>query len=180
MATAKNDLTNNHELRRRLARMKREKIDSFKAKMDARRKFSEKIADFLTDSFGTVLFLSANAVWFIAWIAINTGLIPGIHVFDPFPFGLLTMVVSLEAIFLAIIVLISQNRSAHIADLREEIDLQVNVRAEEEITKMLIILDRIQDHLGLPPENDAELIIMKQKTDLVAIEQRLTEDMLRK
>jgi uncharacterized membrane protein len=90
------------------------------------------------------------------------------------------MIVSLEAIFLAIIVLISQNRSSNVEDLREEIDLQINVRTEEEVTKILILLDRIHDHLGLPPEDDAELIVMKQKTDLSAIEKRLTEEMLRK
>ncbi len=170
----------NPKLHHKLVHQKKEKIKSFKAKMDLQRKFSDKVADFLTDSFGTVFFLSINLAWFGVWILINTGLIPGIPVFDPFPFGLLTMVVSLEAIFLAIIVLISQNRSAHIADLREEIDLQINVRAEEEITKMLIILDQIHDHLGLPAEDDDELIMMKQKTNLNAIEEEITNEMDKK
>jgi len=178
MSYIKKLLSNGQELHRGLAKVHREKIQSFKAKMNLNRKPSDRIADFLTDSFGTVLFLGANAVWFGVWILINTGLIPGIPAFDPYPFGLLTMIVSLEAIFLAIIVLISQNRAAHIGDLREEIDLQINVRAEAEITKILIILDRIHDHLGLPPEDDAELILMKQKTDLSQIEKELTREML--
>jgi uncharacterized membrane protein len=170
----------NRELHAQLAKAQREKIQSFKAKMDMQRTLSEKLADFLTDSFGTVVFLGINAFWFFVWIIINTGLVPGIPVFDPFPFGLLTMIVSLEAIFLAIIVLISQNRSANIEDLREEIDLQINVKTEEEVTKILIILDRIHDHLGLPSEDDGELILMKQKTDLNLIEQTLTDEMLKK
>ncbi len=179
MSSLKKRLKSSHELRQELVKVQREKMQSFKAKMDLRRNFSDKVADFLTDSFGTVSFLFMNVLWFAAWISINTGLVPGVPIFDPFPFGLLTTVVSLEAIFLAIIVLISQNRSANIEDLREEIDLQINVKTEEEVTKILIVLDRIHDHLGLPPEDDAELIIMKQKTDLEEIEKRLTKEMLR-
>lgn len=178
MSFIKKLLSNGQELHKDLAKVHRQKIQSFKAKMNLQRKLSDRIADFLTDSFGTVLFLWINAAWFGLWIAVNVGLIPGIPVFDPFPFGLLTMIVSLEAIFLAIIVLISQNREAHIGDLREEIDLQINVRAEAEITKMLIILDRIHDHLGLPTEDDEELILMKQKTDLNQIEKELIREML--
>ena len=56
----------------------------------------------------------------------------------------------------------------------------IHVKTEEEVTKILIILDRIHDHLGLPPEDDAELIVMKQKTDLAGIEQTLSEEMLKK
>lgn len=180
MSFLKKQLKESHELHKQLAEVQRERIDSFKAKMDLQRSFSDKIADALTNSFGTVFFLGINALFFTTWIFINTGLIPVIPPFDPFPFGLLTMIVSLEAIGLAIIVLISQNRSARVDDLREEIDLQINVRTEEEVTKILIILDRIHDHLGLPPEDDDELILMKQKMDLRAIEQRLIDEMVRK
>lgn len=178
MAFFKNLFTKkNQALHDELVREHRKKILSFKAKMDLDRSASDKVADFLTESFGTVLFLTLNAVWFLIWILINMGLIPGIPVFDPYPFGLLTMIVSLEAIFLAIIVLISQNRAANIADLREEIDLQINVLAEEEITRILIILDKIHDHLGLTPDDDSELIKMKQRTDLNQIEKDLIREM---
>lgn len=179
MSPLKKGFHTNSELHQKLVDVHRDKIKSFKAKMDAQRTWSDRVADFLTEAFGTVLFLGINALWFGMWIVINSGLIPGVPIFDPFPFGLLTMIVSLEAIFLAIIVLISQNRSARIEDLREEIDLQINVRTEEEVTKILIILDQIHDHLGLPSEDDEELIIMKQKTDLTAIEEKLSKDMLR-
>lgn len=165
------------ELHEKLANERRERIRSFKAKMDQKRSFTDKAADFLTESFGTIWFFALNGIWFSIWIIINTGLIPGVKIFDPFPFGLLTMIVSLEAIFLAIIVLISQNREAHVAELREEIDLQINVRAEQEITKMLIILDAIHDHLGLPAEDDEELSMMKHRTNLDEIEKEIIEDM---
>src|SRR5688572_11004757 len=115
---------------------RRHVIKSFKAKADAKRTGAEKFADLLTQKFGSVLFLGLNAMWFAVWMVWNTGLIPGLQAFDPFPFGLLTMTVSLEAIFLAIIVLISQNREAKVNELREEVDLQINMIAEEEITKL--------------------------------------------
>lgn len=160
-----------------LVKHRREKIKSFKAKMDLKRSVTDRIADYMTEFFGTIWFLVFNLVWFSGWMLINTGLIPGMPAFDPFPYGLLTMIVSLEAIFLAIIVLISQNRAAHIADLREEVDLHLNVLAEQEITKMLIILDEIHDHLGMPPEDDEELAMMKKKTDLNEIEKELANEM---
>lgn len=115
-------------------------VQSLRAKADAKRTFTDRVADKLTARFGTVLFLVINAVWFAVWIAWNTNLIPGVEPFDPFPFGLLTMIVSLEAIFLAIIVLISQNRAAKVAELREEIDLQVTSIAETEISKVMQML----------------------------------------
>lgn len=166
----------NPKIHQELVKHHREKIKSFKAKMDLDRSITDRLADFLTEKFGSVWFLSLNAFWFGAWMIVNTGLIPGITPFDPFPYGLLTMIVSLEAIFLAIIVLISQNRAAHIADLREEIELQLNVRAEQEITKILIMLDEIHDHLGLDPNDDEELVMMKQKTDLNAIEKEIVAE----
>ena len=102
------------------AARRRSTIRSFKAKANEKRSEVDKAADFLTASFGTISHLLFNVLFFVAWIVWNGGVIPGLAVFDPFPFGFLTMVVSLEAIFLAIIVLISQNREARIADLREE------------------------------------------------------------
>ena len=102
-------------------------VRSVKGKADEKRSPMARIADTLTAVFGSMPFLLLNVAWFVVWIVINVGLIPGIEPFDPFPFGFLTMVVSLEAIALAIIVLMSQNRSAKILDLREEVDLQVNI-----------------------------------------------------
>lgn len=115
-------------------------VQSYRAKANAKRTWSDKFADKLTFRFGSVVFLGLNAAWFLTWIVLNTNIIPGVEPFDPFPFGLLTMIVSLEAIFLAIIVLISQNRDAKVAELREEIDLQVNSIAETEVSKVIEML----------------------------------------
>jgi len=148
-----------------------------KTQMEETKKLSDKIADFLTNYFGTINFFSLNALFFLVWMLLNTGIFSGIPIFDPFPYGLLTMVVSLEAIFLSIFVLISQNRASEIAEIREEVDLVVNVRAEQEITKMLKMLDEIHHHLGLHVHNDQELKSMKQRMNLDEIRDELMSEL---
>jgi uncharacterized membrane protein len=115
-------------------------------------------------------------VWFVVWIVINVGLVPGIEPFDPFPFGFLTMVVSLEAIALAIIVLMSQNRAAKIADLREEVDLEIDRMAEAELTKLLQIVSRLAEKQGIDLSRDHELREMVQPSDHEKIEQALEQE----
>ena len=152
---------------------RRRVIRSFEANANKDRSFSERTADMTTSRFGSMGFLIINVIWFFAWISINIGLIPTIRIFDPFPFGLLTMIVSLEAIFLAIIVLISQNRAAKIDDLREEIDLHINTIAEEEITKTIELLVLLLKKNGVDVSKDLELQQMLEPTDKKNIEKSL-------
>lgn len=119
---------------------------SLKAQADAERTVTEIIADDITRVFGSFWFATAHVIWFILWIFINTDRIPGLAAFDPYPFGLLTMIVSLEAIFLSIFVLISQNRAQKTADLREEISLKVTTQSEKEVTETLRIVDAVAQH----------------------------------
>lgn len=148
---------------------------SLKARANAKRTLFERFADFMTSAFGSMPFLLANVIWFLVWIIINLNLIPAIPAFDPFPFGLLTMIVSLEAIVLAIVVLISQNRDARIAELREEVDLQIDILAEHELTKLsqLVILLLEKEQIEYP--KDAELETVLQPTDAEKME-KLIED----
>ncbi len=94
------------------------------------RRVQDRTADSVTRFAGSMQFVYIHLAWFGAWIAINVGLAGIDHEFDKFPFGLLTMIVSLEAIFLATFVMISQNRQAMRSDLRSQIDLENNVRSE--------------------------------------------------
>jgi CRP/FNR family transcriptional regulator, cyclic AMP receptor protein len=87
-------------------------------------------------------FLLINAIWFIVWIAVNT-LPLGVPAFDPYPFGLLTMIVSLEAIFLSCFVLISQNRQSEKDRVRSDIEYEVNIKAELEVAHLHEKTDRI-------------------------------------
>lgn len=159
-------------------RSNREVIRSLKTEQDEKRSLSEKVADFLTERLGSMGFLILNILWFVVWISLNIGLIPGIEPFDPFPFGLLTTMVSLEAIALAIIVLISQNRSAKIADLREEVDLQVDMQTEREITKLLELISAIAEKQGIDIASDKELQDMLEPTPVSDIEYALEKQVL--
>lgn len=156
---------------------RRKAIKSFKAKADAKRSPTEKFADLLTAKFGTVTFLTLNFVWFTVWILINTGHLPGVKDFDPFPFGLLTMIVSLEAIGLAIIVLISQNREARISELREEIELQLNTVSEGEVTKLINLMALLLEKQGVDISNDPELKKMLKPIDSAEMVRQLEEEL---
>ncbi len=138
-------------------------------------KWSDTVADLFTRYFGTVSFLILNILFFAVWLVLNTpefGFVP----FDPFPFGFLTMAVSLEAIFLSIIVLISQNRQSKIADIRQRIEFEVDVRAEEETTKILNMLHGLHKHLGIKTEKDGELERMERHMDLGEIQRSIEKE----
>ena len=101
------------------------------------RSVSERLAGVVTRTAGTAVFALAHLVWFASRILINSGRLARIKPFDPYPFNLLTMIVSLEAIFLSIWILISQNQMTRQADRRPHLDLQVNLLAEQESTATL-------------------------------------------
>ncbi|HVF67845.1 MAG TPA: DUF1003 domain-containing protein [Pyrinomonadaceae bacterium] len=105
----------------------------------------QRVADWLAWFSGSIAFLVIHAVWFGAWILLNTGIvnITGLSGFDPFPFGLLTMIVSLEAIFLATFVLISQNRQVEKDKVRSDIEYDINVKAEMEVTELHQKVDHV-------------------------------------
>ena len=155
---------------------RRKAIKSFKAKADAKRSPTEKFADLLTAKFGTVTFLALNFIWFVVWILINTGHVSAIEIFDPFPFGLLTMIVSLEAIMLAVIVLISQNREARVSELREEIELQLNTVSEGEITKVISLLAVLLEKEGVKV-NDPEIKKLLKPIDTAEMIRQLEEEL---
>lgn len=121
---------------KRLIPISRDVDEEFKKRLT----WQDKVADAITGFCGSMFFVYIHAFWFGFWLLANTGLIPGVEIFDPFPFGLLTLVVSLEAIILATFILISQNRQAEHSDLRSEYDYQVNLKTEKQITEILELL----------------------------------------
>jgi uncharacterized membrane protein len=164
---------NDHSAFQRRLKSRQRVIESFETKANKERTLSEKAADFITSRLGTMTFLIVNFGWFLIWIVVNLEFFPGIPAFDPYPFGFLTMVVSLEAIFLATIVLISQNRAAKIDDLREEVELQINTIAEEEITKMIELQVLLLKKNGIDVSKDKELQLMLEPVDTKNLEDSL-------
>ncbi len=136
--------------------------------IESKRSLQDRIADAITTFSGSMAFIYLHVAWFSLWIADNLGGF-GLTVFDPFPFGLLTLIVSLEAIFLATFVLLSQNRQAEAADQRADLDLQINLLSEHEITRILTLVDAIADHLGLEAGKDPEIDELKMDVKADAV-----------
>jgi uncharacterized membrane protein len=122
------------------------------------------IADRLTGLASSTGFFVFHVFAFASWLLWNSPLLPTPK-FDPFPYGLLTMIVSLEAIFLSLFVLMSQGRESRIGELREELTLQVNLRIEEEVTKTLHLVAGLYTRMGHTLGNDPELREMLQPLD---------------
>jgi uncharacterized membrane protein len=119
---------------------------------------AEKIASFC----GSMRFVLVHVVWFGGWILLNS--IPGLRHIDPFPFTFLTLIVSLEAIFLSTFILISQNLDSRISDRRSHLDLQLNLLSEQENTKMIVILHAIAKKVGADLSQDPYLKALSEET----------------
>ena len=140
------------------------------------RSTAERIGDWIAAVAAGGPALALHFIWFTSWIAINTGLIPGIEPFDRFPFPFLTMTVSLEAIFLTLFVLASQNRMGRQSEKRSHLNLQIDLLAEREMTVVLQLLQDIAHHLEVKTEVTADqLRDLARKTDLPTLEKRMDE-----
>ena len=128
------------------------------------RTLQDRLADAITALSGRLSFVFLHVVWFGAWILLNTGWL-GMKAFDPFPYGLLTMIVSLEAIFLSTFVLISQNRLSEEADRRADLDLHIGLLTEAELTKVLKMLHSVTDKLGIENDDADELADLELPTN---------------
>jgi len=123
---------------------------------------------------GSITFLLGSLAFFTAWIIYN---LISPNPFDRFPFPVLEMVVSLFAIILSVTVLINQNRQGHMDKTRQQVEFEVNVRAEHEITKVLNMLHEIHHKLGLKSgDDDKELQEMKETTDVKKIHHTIDEE----
>lgn len=158
--------------RRRRRLIANRAFGALKAQHSAERTVVQSIADALNELAASTPYLVAHALWFVFWIPWNLGWL-GLRPFDPFPFGLLTMIVSLEAIFLSMLVLMAQKRDSAIAELREELALQVNLRIEEETTKTLQLVAGLYTRLGHRVAEDPELHDMMQPLDVAGLERSL-------
>lgn len=127
-----------------------------------KRTFGEKLSAAIAAFCGSMTFVYVHIAWFGCWIGTNT-LFPSLA-FDEFPFTFLTLVVSLEAIFLSTFILISQNHETKLTERRNQLDLQINMLAEQENTKQIELLEAIARKVGVDMD-DPELRILKEKVD---------------
>ncbi|MEH1834294.1 MAG: DUF1003 domain-containing protein [Nostoc sp.] len=138
-------------------------IIRLRVKAANKRNLQDRIADAITSFSGHIVFVYVHIVWFGGWIIVNTGKL-GVHPFDPFPYGLLTMIVSLEAIFLSTFVLISQNQLSEESEYRTNLNLQIGLLTEHEVTRVLQMLDAIQEQMGIENDKDSDLADLEMET----------------
>ncbi|MEO3407616.1 DUF1003 domain-containing protein [Mucilaginibacter sp. CAU 1740] len=128
----------------------------------------------LSDILGSVWFLIACLLLIVFYIAWNSGWIAGLKPFDASPFNVLDTILSIFAIVLSVTVLISQKTQRRQEKIREQVEFEINVRAEHEITKILEMLHEIQQKMGIK-RNDQELEEMKKETDIADIHQKVKD-----
>jgi uncharacterized membrane protein len=135
---------------------------------------ADRVADVITTFSGSVRFVWINLALIGGWMAANL-LLPKRERLDPFPFPLLTLVLSVEAIFLAIFILMSQNRASRISEKRGHLDLQLNLLSEQENTKMLLMLEQIGRAVGAEVEEGAEVRALAEPTEPEAISDQIDQ-----
>jgi len=123
---------------------------------------TDRVAEAIANFCGSMTFVWVHVIWFGGWILFN--LIPGIPHIDPFPFTFLTLVVSLEAIFLSTFILISQNYETRISERRSHLDLQLNMLSEQENTRMISILQAIAAKVGAELSTDPLTEALSEET----------------
>jgi uncharacterized membrane protein len=129
-----------------------------------RRTATERVSDVIAKLVGNVGFLAAQLILIVAWALLNLQLIPGVKPFDPFPFGMLALVVSSESVFLTIFVLISQNRMSRQSEQRSHLDLQVGMLSEQELTTILQMLQKLCQHMGVNVDSSKQDVQSFSKT----------------
>jgi uncharacterized membrane protein len=142
----------------------------------AGRSLAERLGDVIATQAGRMWFILFHFVWFGVWLVLNLKT-KGASTFDPFPFALLTTIVSLESIFLSLFILMSQNRSGVQADQRNHLDLQINLLAEDENTKILQMLQALCEHHKLEIARDPEIVAMTRRTEIKEVLSELRDNL---
>jgi uncharacterized membrane protein len=142
----------------------------------ARRTFAARIGDAIATQAGRLWFIVFHVIWFAVWLALNLRS-KGASAFDPFPFAFLTMIVSLESIFLSLFILMSQNRTGIQADQRNHLDLQINLLAENENTKILQMLQALCEHHKIHIARDSEIIALAKRTEIKEVLSELKDNL---
>lgn len=141
---------------------------------ERKRSLIQRLSDALIDVAVSGPSIALHAIWFASWIAINSGVVPSIKPFDPFPFSFLNMTMSLEAIFLSLFVLESQQRLSQHTHHRSNLDLQINLLAEREMTAALQLLKDVATHLKVETSVSTEqLNDMIKETDVHRIAEEI-------
>jgi uncharacterized membrane protein len=153
----------NSSLRRNIDALRRRREEE-----EANARFDERLANTITRFAGSMRFVYAHALVYGLWIVGNLGVVPGVRPWDP-TFVILAMIASVEAIFLSTFILITQNRMAAAADRRAELDVQISLLAEAEITKLIEMVAQIAERMNVPGAKEEEVEEMKRRVEPEAV-----------
>jgi uncharacterized membrane protein len=157
-----------------LTRRNVDRVVALEAAEHAKATASDRIADAITLFAGSIQFVWITVATVGGWVAANLAL-PEAERIDPFPFPLLTLVLSVEAIFLAIFILMSQNRAAQISEKRSHLDLQLNLLSEQENTKMLEMLEQIGKAVGAELGSSEAVRVLAETTQPEALSDQIDQ-----
>src|SRR5712671_794991 len=163
-AESKSDISHQNALLsvEELTRRNVETVSKLEEAARGQRSRTDRLAEVIADFCGSMTFVWVHVIWFGGWIVFN--LLPGMKHIDPFPFTFLTLVVSLEAIFLSTFILISQNHDSRVSDKRNHLDLQINLLSEQENTQMLRLLQQIAVNVGADVAHYSRARVLEQPT----------------
>jgi uncharacterized membrane protein len=157
-----------------LTRKNVERIQTLEAREHEKATTADRVADAIANFAGSIMFVWITVLLIGSWIMANL-VLPRRDRIDPFPFPLLTLVLSIEAIFLSIFILMSQNRAARVSDKRSHLDLQLNLLSEQENTKMLLLLERIGQAVGAEVDADPDVQVLVQATKPEALSRQIDQ-----
>src|SRR5690348_10968435 len=157
-----------------LTRQNVERIQALEQAEHRKASTADRVADAITRFSGSIGFVWINLVLVGGWMAFNL-VLPSHDRVDPFPFPLLTLVLSIEAIFLSIFILMSQNRASQVSDKRSHLDLQLNLLGEQENTKMLMLLEQIGKAVGAVVTPDPEVEVLGEATQPEALSRQIDQ-----
>lgn len=137
------------------------------------------LGDFIGDSIGgvasNIAFVLINLLFIVTWIVINSDYFPRIEAFDPYPFGLLALLITCESVLLFMLVLIKQNRMTRRAEQRSHLGLQLTMLVEQELTKVLQILEKVSLSTGVPGSADSKTKALSEETHLETLAEKLDQ-----
>jgi uncharacterized membrane protein len=157
-----------------LTRQNVETVSKLEAATKAGSSVTDKIADQISRFCGSMRFVYFHVAWFVLWVSVNT-LCPTRYHFDGYPFSFLTLIVSLEAIFLSSFIMIAQNRQGVLSERRAQLDLQINMLSEQENTKMLCLLQQIATRLGINDGSDHEIELLAKAVEPEELARQIEE-----
>ncbi len=137
------------------------------------------LGDFIGDSIGgvasNIAFVVVNLIFIVTWIAINSGYFLSREAFDPYPFGLLSLIITTESVLLFMLVLIKQNRMTRRAEQRAHFALQLTMLVEQELTKVLQMLEKVSGSMGVSTSTDSKTKALSEETHLETLAEKLDE-----